>query len=359
MPGCYKLVVSDFHIGKGAFLPDGSRNPLEDFFFDGKFTEFLEYHRTGSFADAEVELIVNGDFFNHLQIDTRERHPDIISEKVALRRTNEILQGHRPLFDEMRRFCQTPGHRITFLLGNHDPGLLFPSVRQRLNECLGAPVLVKNDSYRFDGVHIEHGHQFFADNAYNTGRYFLEKGLPEPIVNLPWGSFFVIHYLNKVRQERPYFCKIYPFRHYLRWALIHDTLFALRSIGRIAFYFLWLRFTRSPFRRSSIGRTFRIIKEVGISPKIEREAKKILLTDRETRIVILSHSHYAAFRQVAPGKTYINTGLWNEQISLELSNQGRVVRLTYAQLTYDEKGIPHPSLKEWKGHHRIIEDIAE
>ncbi len=39
-----RLVVSDFHLGAGAVLPDGSANYLEDFFHDAMFAEFLDYH---------------------------------------------------------------------------------------------------------------------------------------------------------------------------------------------------------------------------------------------------------------------------------------------------------------------------
>ena len=351
-----KLVVSDFHLGKGRTLPDGSRNILEDFFYDAKFVEFLDYHRNGEFAEAEVELICNGDFFNHLHVDIREPNPDVISERVALFRTVEILKGHPEIFEAMRKFGATPGHRITFILGNHDPGLLFPAVVKKLRGSIGDNLQVKLGAYLFDGVHVEHGNQYFADNAYNQERFFLSKHLAEPIVNLPWGSFFVIHLLDQVRRDRPYFSKIYPFKYYLRWALIHETLFALKTIGRIACYFVWLRFRKDPHRRSSLARTVQIIKEVGISPDLNREAKKILLTQQGIRIVIFGHTHHAVIRQFAPDKTYVNTGLWNEQVSLELTDPGKVVRLTYAQLDYAD-GVPQASLKEWRGTWRVIEEL--
>ncbi|MBI2981740.1 MAG: hypothetical protein HYY44_05550, partial [Deltaproteobacteria bacterium] len=95
----------------------------------------------------------------------------------------------------------------------------------------------------------------------------------------------------------------------------------------------------------------------GLSPRLDLEAKKILLTDRSIQTVIFGHSHHATVRQFAPGKVYLNTGVWNEQLSLEMSDPGKVVRLTYAHLEYDEHGVPHPSLKEWKGSHRIIEEV--
>jgi UDP-2,3-diacylglucosamine pyrophosphatase LpxH len=319
----------------------------------------MEYHRSGDYLSQDVELICNGDIFNHLQLDIHEKNPDIISERVALARMEEIIEGHAEVFREFHQFASTPHHRVVFMLGNHDPGLLFPAVAKKLREVIAESTQVKIRPYRFDGVHVEHGNQYFADNAYSEERFFLTKDLPEPIVNLPWGSFFVVHYLNRVRRERPYFTKVYPFRYYLRWALIHDTWFALRSIGRILFYFFWLRFGKSRFRRSSIIRTIKIIMEVGLAPHLDREAKKILLTDKDISIVIFGHTHHARFRQLVPGKIYMNTGLWNEQLSLEVANPGKIVDFTYGVLEYDEHGSPHPSLKRWKGAHRIIEDVVD
>src|SRR4051794_15060514 len=63
-----KLVISDFHLSRGKWLKNGRRNPLEDFHQDDRFQEFLDYYSTGIYAATEVELIVNGDFFDPLAV---------------------------------------------------------------------------------------------------------------------------------------------------------------------------------------------------------------------------------------------------------------------------------------------------
>src|SRR4051794_761153 len=68
MHGKIKLVVSDFHLSRGKWLPNGRRNPLEDFHQDVKFKEFLEHYSTDAHADFDVELIINGDFFDPLTV---------------------------------------------------------------------------------------------------------------------------------------------------------------------------------------------------------------------------------------------------------------------------------------------------
>jgi hypothetical protein len=96
-----KLVVSDFHLGKGPYREDGSVNVLEDFRQDGKFAQFLDYHSDGEWKDAEVELIVNGDFLNHLSLDLDGRRQAEITELRCVETTEAILRGHPLVFDAL------------------------------------------------------------------------------------------------------------------------------------------------------------------------------------------------------------------------------------------------------------------
>jgi hypothetical protein len=54
-----RLVVSDFHLGKGRYLGDKTKNLLEDFIYDREFAEFLKYYSTQEFETADVELVLN------------------------------------------------------------------------------------------------------------------------------------------------------------------------------------------------------------------------------------------------------------------------------------------------------------
>jgi len=353
-----KIVVSDFHLGKGKFLKDGSPNLLEDFTADHQFCEFLKYYRSGEFKRAEVELIVNGDFFNLLQVDYRDRFTDFVTEADSLHKIVAIVKGHPDLFQEMGLFSQESKHSVTFILGNHDPGLLWEGVQDALAKELGGQVRFVMESYYFDGVHIEHGNQYHADNRYNRKQYFLEKGLPEPIINLPWGSFFIIHYLNEIKKERPYIDKVYPFRLYQRWALIHDTTFAIKSAVKVVIWFFAFLFSKNPARQIRFWQVFKVLMETTVHPKLHKEAKRILLTHKNCRIVIFGHTHQHVYMRFAPGKEYFNTGTWNEKISLDVGTLGRTLRLTYVHLEYDKAHIPHGSLKEWKGRSDVVEDVV-
>ena len=63
-----------------------------------------------------------------------------------------------------------------------------------------------------------------------------QHGGSEPILNMPWGSIFVMKVITRLKEERPYVDKIRPFWAYLIRALVFDQdhdqrsdLFLLRS----------------------------------------------------------------------------------------------------------------------------------
>jgi UDP-2,3-diacylglucosamine pyrophosphatase LpxH len=344
-------------MGGGPTLKDGSVNYLEDFFYDDKLVEFLQFYSRDSYQTADVELILNGDFFNHLHLYPDEPDPDIITERVSIQRMRWIMGGHESLFQAMRAFAQTSQHRITFMLGNHDCGLIWPGVQKVLQDYLGEGTTIYLEPYIFDGVYIEHGHNYFADSIFTPKRYFLTKNLPEPILNLPWGCYVVINYSSKVRKTKPYFSKVYPMRHYIRWALIHETWFAIKALIGIATYFIKLRFFRSPTRHSSIWTTMQILKEISLEQNLDIIARRILLTRPDIRLVIFGHTHEYRYHQVRPGKIYMNTGLWNEKLNLDPQELGKSIQLTYGYIEYDDAGTPHGYLKEWKGSHKVTEDL--
>ena len=142
-----KLVISDLHLGAGRFLEDGSLNLLEEFYFDEKFAEFIDHYTTGTWADHHIELILNGDIFNFLQTDYKGHYLTVITEAVTLDQIKRIVAGHPIFFNALKDFVKK-GHEVTFVVGNHDQGMLWPAVRSYLNEVLGTNVPYKNIVFR-------------------------------------------------------------------------------------------------------------------------------------------------------------------------------------------------------------------
>ena len=132
-----KLVVSDMHLGNGRYLPDGTVNPLEDFVLDEKFVEFVEFYGNQD-DEMDVELILNGDILNMIQLLPEEQAAGILTEQAAVAKTEAIIRGHQRIFDALKTFNSRPHRRIVYLLGNHEPGLLWKGVQETLRSVIRA-----------------------------------------------------------------------------------------------------------------------------------------------------------------------------------------------------------------------------
>lgn len=358
----YKLVVSDFHLGKGRHFRDGSQNILEDFIYDREFAEFVDFHRSGPYLDADVEIILNGDILNLLQIDSWGVHTHMISERSVVRALERIIAGHLEFFHALRRFTSTPGHVVSYVVGNHDVGMLFEAPRRLFSEAVGAKVEFYDVAYQFDGVYVEHGQQYERFASVDMKRKFITRGLPEPVLNLPWGSLFVAVMLPKIKQERPHVDKVRPFSTFLRWVIIHDLWWGLKTGLSIAkFIFDTVLFQRRYQIRQGVRATFGLIKEITLYPNYDKIAFRILDDHADVHTVIFGHTHILRYRQWREGKEYFNEGTWNETTNLYLDDYGKQTRLTYAFIEYPPPGSegtrPKTRMKEWRGVWRPEMDV--
>lgn len=352
----YKLVVSDFHLGKGRYFRDGTQNILEDFVYDREFAEFLAYYRSGSYADAEVELILNGDILNLLQIDIWGVHTHLMTERSQSRAVEKIVQGHPEFFQALRKFAATPHHSISYVVGNHDIGMLWDGPRKVFSEACGTTVRFHDIAYRFDGVHVEHGQQYERFSATDMRRPFITRGLPEPVLNLPWGSLFVAVVLPRIKQQRPHVDKVRPFQTFLIWAIFHDAWWGLKTLIWMTRFFLETFFFKQRYRVvQGLKDTLGLIKEISIYPNYDRFAFKLLEENEDIHTVIMGHTHILRYRQWREGKEYFNEGTWNSVTNLDLDDYGTRTKLTFAFIEYPFQSSPSGPLrpktriKEWRG----------
>jgi UDP-2,3-diacylglucosamine pyrophosphatase LpxH len=363
--GKLKVVVSDFHIGEGQ--EPGSLNPWENFHHDDKFAELLRYYSTDYYEDEDVELIVNGDFYDLLQVRHDGEFPDVITEEIASAKVKACLDGHPIVTRALAAFIEQPKKRITFIPGNHDIEFVFPRCRRLFREAVtGSPLdervhfIIDRDFYDFDGVQVHHGHQFEAMNTFDMKRIFLSKGLPAPVLNLPWGSVFILKVLNRLKEKRPYIDRIQPFNLYLYGAIFLDPVFAFQLMALSFFHFVRTR-VLTPFsrkRRAHVLKTLKIILEYSAYPDLDARAKKVFEENPGCHALLVGHTHLACFRRFGRDRIYINTGTWTDLISLDVTALGRRSELTYALVEYPEEGSrPRASLKAWSGYHELWRDI--
>jgi len=346
----FKLVVSDFHLGKGRYFEDGTQNILEDFVYDREFAEFLDYYRRGEFEQAEVELILNGDILNLLQMDTWGVHTHLITERSVVRSVKRIIRGHPEFFSALRRFAATPYHSISYIVGNHDVGMLWDGPRVVFSEAVGTTVQFYDVFYQFDGIYVEHGQQYERFSKIDIKNPFIRFKLPEPVLNLPWGSLFVAVQLPKIKQARPHVDKVRPASTFVRWVLIHDFFWGIKTGWGILKFIVETILIRKRYQiNQGMRATLGLLMEISLYPNYDRIAFKILESHQNVHTVIFGHTHILRYRQWRGGKTYFNEGTWNETTNLDLADYGKQIRLTYAFIEYASENKAHVRLKQWNG----------
>ena len=214
-----KVITSDMHLSAGRFV-DGVQNPHEDFFFDREFCEFMQYFSSGDYGDGcEVELILNGDVFDFLNVQTQGDFADVITSEIAVDKIRAIFAGHPEVTAAMQAFVRKPGKRILYNVGNHDMDFFFPAVREEFCRTIGGQdwkkesvwVNVETEFLTYpEGIEIHHGNQFEAVHTTNYKQPFVTVNLPEPILYMPWGSVWVVKIINRLKWERDYIDKVRP-----------------------------------------------------------------------------------------------------------------------------------------------------
>lgn len=361
----YKIVISDCHLSAGRFF-EGRLNPHEDFHFDDEMCAFFEFFSTGAYGEdpkgpVEVELFINGDYLDFLNVPYHGEFEDAITEEIALYKLEAIIAGHPKVMAALREFAKKPGKKITYLIGNHDADLFFPKVRERITREWDPDgkfpsekviLIADRDRVRYEGgVEIHHGNQFEAVHVLNFEKPLLTSYLDKPVLNLPWGSFYVLKIINRLKYEREVLDKIRPAKFYVMFGLILDPIFTLKFLFLSSFYFLKTRFVYSPKRRSNVKVTAEILKQeaTNVLLDLEKQARRILDSDKGLRTVIFGHTHKPMNKIYPDGKQYLNTGTWTKMINLDwrsLGQQQFCLTFAFVRITGDQS---HCELRHWVG----------
>jgi hypothetical protein len=207
------LIVSDLHLCDVEDHPDGWKAYKSSrYLFDRDFSGLLK-----SFADNRKEterltLVFNGDTVDFdLVTATPERTPWPVSFSERRRGLNptegksvwklERVLSHHPVFVDALAGYLSAGHRIVYILGNHDREFHFEAVqrvfvsaiRRRAREMQGD---FPDGSIRFEPwfyavpgeVYVEHGQQY---DYYNSFRYVLSPVVEvrkQKMIALPMGN---------------------------------------------------------------------------------------------------------------------------------------------------------------------------
>ncbi len=250
MPGRFKIVLSDLHLGAGR---EQEGNPLEDFSSDPEFVALMQEIAAESDRDgSDVELILNGDVFEMLQVphvdhfDPRIVYPSeqyhSSSEEDSVRKMNIIIEGHRAFFQAVGRFLRVgpPRRTATFVKGNHDLNLHWKGVqdciRQEVAATSGRESLLAFEERRIsrEGIYVEHGNQYAAvvDRVEDMEEP-RDSEAPSQLA-IPIGSWFVMDVFNKVEREKYWIDGVKPIPALIWYSLAYDFAFAARAIATLA-----------------------------------------------------------------------------------------------------------------------------
>ena len=364
----YLIVISDCHLSAGKNF-EGRHNVHEDFAFDDEMVDFIDYFSSGEYGESsigstrlavQVELVINGDYFDYLNVPVDGEFEDTITEDIALWKTEQIINGHPKVMEALRRFASKSGKTIKYLIGNHDADLAFEKVRERITREWDpdrkfpsdkVEVIGTKDRITYtEGVEIHHGNQFEAGSQLSFEEPFLAGH--QKLLNLPWSSFYVLKIVNRLKWERENLDKIRPVKVFVAFGLLLDPWFTLKFVFLSVFYFLQTRFVWSRKRQSPLKKTVEILKqETKLFLDLEREARDYLNQNIQTKILILGHTHRPMNKGYPDGKQYINTGTWVRMVNLDWKSFGQQPTRTFAFVHFQD-GKAEGELRHWVGLQR-------
>jgi UDP-2,3-diacylglucosamine pyrophosphatase LpxH len=165
------VFISDVHIGGAG----GS----EIFESAAELAELLD--EIGG-VDGPVELVLAGDFLDLQRMGEPDAAADLVAATLA-------RPEYRDLFDALRRFRRAPGHRVTYVMGNHDSAAWWDAgVQGVLTDAGLVDEFALSYAASFDAlpgqvIYCEHGNQFDPSNRITDYADPLDTPLGAHVVN--------------------------------------------------------------------------------------------------------------------------------------------------------------------------------
>ena len=253
----FTAIVSDFHLTDAEDVdpkhPLWKRYKHRDLFIDESFERFLGHIREAS--EGVVELVLNGDIFDFDPVTALPDDPDFhISTLEKLRglrpekqksmfKMQRILRDH-PVFVRALNGFLSDGHRVIFVIGNHDLELHWAEVQQQIRDALEVSEEVQT-RLRFcewfyisnSDTLVQHGNQFDAYCMCNDPIHPTVGFRSPPRIRLPFGDIANRLMLNGMGMFNPYVEE--SFLGGLRAHLIFFYRYVIRVQPLLLFTWLW------------------------------------------------------------------------------------------------------------------------
>lgn len=352
------LVLSDLHLGTGHRR--GRVNIYDDFKEDERLAQLLERH-------AGAHLVLNGDIFDLLKVPVMGQFPDEISERLAGIKLFKCLRGHPRVVQALAKFLEHPDSQITYLPGNHDMEFVFPGTQALFTRFLTGQdthprvrFVTAQPYFELDGVQFHHGHQFEALHAFDWGKLTLLRANKDPVLNLPWGSLFILRVLNPLIRERPYLDKVHPFWPLFAGGMLFDARFTSRMVVDTAQALLQARLNPTWWKKRPFVKLSQFLgNDLAFFERLDRYAERIFKQSSRVRAVFMGHTHVPMLRTWRVGgsmRTYVNTGTWMPMVDLGLGRLGQHLEIHYGLIEWHDDG-PRAALHRWHGTRAESEEV--
>jgi len=278
-------------------------------------------------------------------------------ERLAQLRVMQAL-GH---------FLKNEDSQITYLPGNHDMEMLFPAAQALFTRFVSGQEshprvrFISDRAYfELDGVQFHHGHQFEALHAFDWGQLTLNRNNKDPVLNLPWGSLFILRVLNPLIRERPYVDKVHPFWPLLAGGMLFDTRFTSRMLADTAKALVQARLNPIWWKkRPFVNLSQFLSNDIAFFERLDVFAERIFKQSTHVHAVFMGHTHVPMLRTWRIGgatRTYVNTGTWMPMVDLGLGRLGQHLEIHYGLVEWHEDG-PRAALHRWHGTRAESEEV--
>ncbi len=308
------IILSDLHLSDAE--PEHPKNPLwklfrqKQFYIDQEFEGLLD--QLLKQVEGPIELILNGDIFDFDSVmslpengefpySAHERRRGLDSgQHKSVFKIQKILEDHNIWVDALKRFLDH-GHRIVFIIGNHDLELHWPKVQKKLIRTLGRDEN-ECDSVVFcewfyicgDDTLVEHGNQYdpycLCANPINP---LIIKKRKKIIVRLPFGNLANKYMVNGMGLKNPHSDQAYVMN---LWGFVK---YFFKYEVKVQPLLIWTWFTgalRTFFVYTLEGWLPPIKDPLSIEARIAKMAEKANSTPQKIRLLREFHAHPAAYK---------------------------------------------------------------
>lgn len=331
------VVIGDVEMGAGG--------PVDDFPHSDWLGELIRSYNDPPFDRLAVDLVLNGDIFDLLKTSYLGAHPRHITGEIALGKMAVIANAHPAFFEGLRAFLDHDGaeRRAFFVVGNHDPELLYPDVQLFIQTQLG-----RFEGVNFPGfelqlgrVHIEHGSQFDPMFAMEPEQPFLDyRG--ERILNLSWGAVAILDTVLALQPLLSFHERLLPRQ---------DAFELVPEVKELITSAFWRYYTRDYWKGYFSGDptaklSWAMVKEVvlrlstkQVDTAMDPKLLERLRRDDSVRLYVLGHLHKPAQYSHGDRKILQAGCLRNEYMMVDGGDAVRPVPKSYVE-AYCREGIP-------------------